>query len=100
MDPGVKERLKTIELAMVALVREERPGPSPARQLQKQETCRKWNSMGCSFPHCKYSHTCSSYGSDHPQQTQSSALTGQPGLAEAGSTRPYWPVLSSKTVDH
>jgi len=60
VDLRLKERLKTIESAMVALVREERPGPSPGRQLKKQETCRKWNSKGCSFPRCKYSHTCSS----------------------------------------
>jgi len=50
MDAGLKERLKTIEpAAMVAIVREEQPAPSPARQPQK-ETCRKWNIPGCSCP--------------------------------------------------
>ena len=35
VDPGLKERLKTIESAMVVLVREKGPGPSPARPLLK-----------------------------------------------------------------
>ena len=41
LDPGLKERLKTIESAMVSLVKEERSGPLPARQPQKQEACRE-----------------------------------------------------------
>ena len=87
VDPGLKERLKTIESAMVALVREERPGPSPTRQLLKQETCRKWNSTGCSFPRCKYSHTCSSCGSDHP----ASRCSARPSQGSRGLPRPTAP---------
>ena len=86
VDPGLKDRLKTIESAMVALVREW-PGPSQAQQLQKQETCRKWNSTGCSFPRCKYSHTCSSCGSDHP----ASRCSARPSQGSRGLPRPAAP---------
>ena len=65
LDPGLKEKLKTIESAVVALVKEQ-SGPLLARQPQKQDVCRKWNSLGCSFPRCRYSHSCSSCRANHP----------------------------------
>ena len=90
MDLGLKERLKTIQSAMVALMREEWPEPSPGWQLQ--ETCRKWNSMGCSFPRCKQATRAAAVGTT----TQpADAVLGPRRAAEAGSNRPYWPVLSS-----
>ena len=91
VDPGLKERLKTIEAAMVALMKEERSVPSPGRQLQKLEACRKWNGSGCSFPHCRYSHSCSICGGDHPTSECSARPTqGIRGQSKPGAlSRPY-----------
>ena len=91
VDPGLKERLKMIEAAMVALVKEERSVPSPGRQLQKLEACRKWNGSGCSFPRCRYSHSCSICGGDHPASKCSARPTqGIRGQSKPGApSRPY-----------
>ncbi len=65
-DPGLRDQLRTIEFAMVMLVGKEEQHRPPARPTQRQEACRKWNSTGCSYLRCKFSHVCSGCGGDHP----------------------------------
>ena len=76
-DPGMKDRLKAIESAVLALTgakgdRQERPTTSLIRATA--ETCRKWNSSGCTYPRCKYTHACSVCKGSHPA-TRCSART-------------------------
>ncbi len=89
----MKDRLKAIESAMVALVKkEESPKVSITRhRMQGRQHCRKWNSSGCSFPRCKYSHRCSSCGGDHPASRcpAHSADRNRGPQRALGAGRPY-----------
>lgn len=66
-DPGMSERLKHLESAVIAIAR---PGPSrppggPHQQQSGGEACRKWNTGGCSYPRCRFRHVCSGCGGNH-----------------------------------
>ena len=63
----MNDRLKAIESVMVALVKKEE-SPKASITRHRMETCQKWNSSGCSFPRCKYSHRCSSCGGGPPSK--------------------------------
>ena len=91
-DPGLGERLKSLESAVIAMAKPARPVPvpvSPRAFRPSGEACRKWNSSGCTFPQCRHLHICSSCGGNHP-----ATRCGGPGPApRAGMShmqnRPY-----------
>ena len=64
-DPSLKDRLKAIETAVLALSNKQEQGSKPTQQAIKPsaEPCRKWNSVRCT---CRHSHLCSSCGGNHP----------------------------------
>ena len=58
-DPGLGERLKSLESAVIAMAKPARPVPvpvSPRVFRPSGEACRKWNSSGCTFPQCRHLH--------------------------------------------
>ena len=66
-DPGMRDRLKALESAVLAITKKANEPQGqllPLRPLA--EPCRKWNGPGCTFPKCKYSHTCSVCRGSHP----------------------------------
>lgn len=67
-DPGMKDRLKAIETAVLALTgkQDQTAKPSLPAVRPSGEPCRKWNSVGCTFPRCRHSHVCSSCWGNHP----------------------------------
>ena len=67
-DPGMKDRLKAIETAVLAITgkQEQAAKPVPPPVKPSGELCRKWNSVGCSYPRCRHSHICSSCRGNHP----------------------------------
>jgi len=68
-DPEMRERLKAIETAVLAITAKPglpRPLPtSGAPAKPSGELCRKFNTVGCTFPRCRHNHTCSSCGAKH-----------------------------------
>ena len=83
-DPDMRDRLKTIESAVVALTKREEPPRHQGASRPSGEPCRKWNSSGCTFPRC---------GGDHPAsrctvRTPSGATPAGTGRA-APQNRPY-----------
>lgn len=70
-DPGMQDRLKAIETAVLALTSKppvpsmSMPRTTPARP-SSNEPCRKWNSNNCTYPRCRYNHVCSGCGGSHP----------------------------------
>lgn len=67
-DPGMKDRLKAIETAVLAMANKRDP---VGRQVQPAvvpsgEPCRKWNTVGCTYPRCRHTHACSNCGGGHP----------------------------------
>ena len=72
-DPGIQDRLKAIEMAVLAMTSKSpaTPGVTPkppnlASGKISSEPCRKWNSNSCTYPRCRYNHVCSSCGGSHP----------------------------------
>ena len=67
-DPGLTDRLKAIETAVLALTGKPEQVSKPNQQAIKPsgEPCRKWNSVGCTYPRCRHSHLCSGCGGNHP----------------------------------
>ena len=72
-DPGIQDRLKAIEMAVLAMTSKSPaiPGATPkppniASGKISSEPCRKWNSNSCTYPRCRYNHVCSSCGGSHP----------------------------------
>ena len=88
-DPGMGDRLKAIESAVLAITkREEPPKPATAAPQKITELCRKFNGTGCTFPRCKYSHACSTCKGDHPASR--CIIRGTHGPFKAASQgRPY-----------
>lgn len=105
-DPGMRDRLKTLETAILAMARP--PATQPPRQgggprRTSGEVCRLWNRNTCSYPVCRHIHVCSTCGGDHqaircsaaqPPQRQQVAPTarGAPpavGKHFNGPARPY-----------
>ena len=94
-DPGLPERFKAIENAVLALT-----STSPLSQKPGIEPCRLWNRNRCTYPKCRHLHQCSNCGGKHPlvscptAQSTSTSLT-QGGSASTsskhffGSARPY-----------
>ena len=69
-DPGMQDRLKAIETAVLALTSKP-PTTSVATSRTapvrpSNEPCRKWNSNNCTYPRCRYNHVCSGCGGGHP----------------------------------
>lgn len=100
-DPEVKDRLKAIETAVLAITSKQDPAQKLSNQpntKQSGELCRKWNSGSCTYPRCRHTHACSTCGGNHPaikcgavQQTQppTGHTPGQPGRHFRPPTRPY-----------
>ena len=66
-DPEMKDRLNTLESALLAWTRWDDSNRPPLHPPKPSgETCRKWNTTGCTLPRCRHSHTCSTCGGDHP----------------------------------
>ena len=67
-DPGMKDRLRAIESAVLALTgaRSERPKQPPQQLKPSGEICRKWNAGNCTFPRCRHIHACSNCQGSHP----------------------------------
>ena len=67
-DPGMKDRLKAIEAAVLALTggNTDRPKQPPPALRPSGEICRKWNAGSCSYLRCRHSHRCSNCQGDHP----------------------------------
>ncbi len=92
-DPGMRERLKSIEAAVLAMtakptVAPRPPGFPPSKPSGKP--CRKYNGPGCTYPRCRHSHTCSSCEGGHPA-TQCPTRPPYHTLPKHSSTpgRPY-----------
>lgn len=65
-DLDTRERLRTIESAVVAMSKQPAKPSSGMPLTASGEACRKWNATGCSYPRCRYSHTCSNCRGGHP----------------------------------
>ena len=67
-DPGMKDRLKALETAVLAITNKQdasgKPNQTPIKPLG--ELCRKWNSVRCTFPQCHHLHVCSTCWGNHP----------------------------------
>ena len=63
-EPGTGQRLKAIEEAVLALAPQMGAGRPPVATAA--EFCRKWNSNGCTFPRCRFTHKCSGCKGNHP----------------------------------
>ena len=68
-DPGVGDRLRNLEAAVLAIARPAIPRsmgsdvPRPSRP--SGEACRKWNMTGCTYPKCRHLHVCSTCRGGH-----------------------------------
>ena len=64
-DPELGSRIKAVESILVAMA--QRPGQRgmPTTNVP-DNTCRLWNRGNCTFPRCRFRHTCSTCGGDHP----------------------------------
>ena len=67
-DPGLRDRLKALETAVLAISNKQDASGKTTLALIKQsgKPCRKWNSVGCTFPRCRHSHVCSACWGNHP----------------------------------
>ncbi len=66
-DPGMHDRMKAIETAVLAISSKPPPVLKPASQARPSgEPCRLWNRNNCSYPRCRHSHVCSGCGGNHP----------------------------------
>ena len=98
-DPEVKDRLKAIETAVLAITNKQESSPKPGIQPSVKpsgELCRKWNSGSCTYPRCRHTHACSVCGGNHPavkcgtvHKTPSGQTPGPPGKHFRPPTWPY-----------
>ena len=67
-DPDMGDRLKIIESAVLTLTsgQQGKQKSDPPAAKQSGEFCRKWNLGGCSYPHCRHSHSCSKFRGNDP----------------------------------
>ena len=68
-DPGVSDRLRYLESAVIAMVRPGAGKPTGGTyqpQAAGEEVCRKWNTGSCNYPRCRFRHACSGCGGNHP----------------------------------
>ena len=64
-DPELGSRIKAVESILVAMA--QRPGHRGMPMTNVPDnTCRLWNRGNCTFPRCRFRHTCSTCGGDHP----------------------------------
>lgn len=64
-DPGTRNRLSSIEVAMLILIKKQDVPKSQIHPVVKYESCRKWSGSGCTLPQYRYSHTYTNCGDDH-----------------------------------
>ena len=69
-DPEMRDRLKAIESAVLAMTGKcettEKTAPLPPPK-PSGEPCHKWNAGNCTYPRCRHTHACSSCGGPpHP----------------------------------
>jgi len=99
-DPEMKDRIKAIETAVLALTAKPATIPKPTNPPPVRpsgEPCRKWNSVGCTYPRCRHSHICSGCGGNHPVVSCAARQayqghSGPPGYTQkhfAAANRPY-----------
>ena len=71
-DPGVRDRLRAIEKAVLSLT----PSAGPSAAVLPQggglvrapsgQACCLWNDNKCTFRHCHHAHVCINCGGGHP----------------------------------
>ena len=66
-DPDAATRLRTLESAVLALVRPTTQQPLPKNSTTSAGlTCRLWNAGRCTYRRCRYLHVCKGCGGDRP----------------------------------
>ena len=96
-DPGMKDGLKAVETAVLAITdkRDVVGKQQLPAVLSSGETCRKWNSVGCSYPWCQHTHACSNCGGAHLalKCTMRPSYPGQgtPGRGIPSMAKPFVP---------
>jgi hypothetical protein len=86
-DPGILDRMKTMEKAVLALTAKPNPDSRYASRLPREpsgEPCRLWNRTGCTYPKCHHSHICSGCGGNHP-------VRSCPGQGQSQGRAPQYP---------
>ena len=96
-DPEMKDRLKAIEAAVLALTSDntDRSKQPPSAPRPSGEVCRKWNAGTCTYPRCRHSHVCSNCQGSHPAVKCPRRFSPRPpvGLANtpAMASKPFQP---------
>ena len=89
-DPEMKDRLKAIETAVLAITNKQDPLPKatiqPPIAKPSGELCRKWNSGNCTYPRCRHTHACSICGGNHPATKCGSMPPTQQPMGQSSST--------------
>ena len=103
-DPGMKDRLRAIETAVLALTTKPSAGfrgqGGTLTRERSGEACRNWNRGNCFYPKCRHSHTCSSCGGSHqamvcaqavptPDRGFQSRTPSRGGARFLGGAKPY-----------
>ena len=67
-DPEMKDRLKVLETAVLAMTSKQDQAAKLNHQPIKPsgKPCWKWNGGECTYPRCRHSHVCSRCGGNHP----------------------------------
>ena len=66
-DPEMQDRLKALESLVLAMAKKGDGREQPAVTIKPSaEPCRNYNSTGCTYPRCRYSHTCVVCTGNHP----------------------------------
>ena len=82
-DPGLKDRLRAIESAVLVLTAKPSAGVKGGTSIRERsgEACRNSNRGNCSYPKCRHNHTCSNCGGSHQAVVcTQSALTPDRGF--------------------
>ena len=89
-DPGLKDRLRAIESAVLVLTAKPSAGGKGGTSMREKsgEACRNWNRGNCSYPKCRHNHACSSCGGGHQAVVcTQSALTPDRGFQSHAPSR-------------
>ena len=89
-DPEMKDCLKAIETAVLAITNKQDPLQKatiqPPVAKPSGELCRKWNSGNCTYSRCRHTHACSICGGNHPATKCGSVPPTQQPMGQSSST--------------